>query len=467
MRKILVLLFISCFCLSAFSRECLIYERELEAYFEQYQSGDMVDMDLLDRLDRRCEYPSEKFNMILYYFLAVDAYHSNSLTDEEAYYKASSYYDKCASYFSAFDWTSKERFIENFYTRAEGLEVVLADLAYDLDLDRRDRYVQNARGVNASPWRKTNVIRFSKDIAEVDRGQRNPEPSPGFSRQYADGDEYSKYPKFKPNPTYDKEGEPYGYVGNITDVNPIDYIKFVGNHRSNPRERENDILYTFSEERARYAEEYANARVSRGNYRQISRGQREPLLEGDLIAKNERIELMDKPGVKSLTGESLGFGEYALRVPSQAPVVKGGKSYMKVEVRGGRTGWVPSEAIVQRGELAVLLENTRGYPKINMRNNDRNAVLFKAGELVILEDYREGMVKAVSRNGQKSAWIKSLGNISIEEEDLQIATLLHTALNTYSDRDLRSQLEAIKYVPGFATSPLSRIVEDNIRYLNN
>ena len=140
---------------------------------------------------------------------------------------------------------------------------------------------------------------------------------------------------------------------------------------------------------------------------------------------------------------------------------------MKVEVRGGTTGWVPSEAIVQRGELAVLLENTRGFPKINMRNNDRNAVLFKAGELVILEDYREGMVKAVSRNGQKSAWIQSLGNISIEEEDLQIATLLHTALNTYSDRDLRSQLEAIKYVPGYATSPLSRIVEDNIRYLNN
>ena len=125
MRKILVLLFISCFCLSAFSRDCLIYERELEAYFEQYQSGDMVDMDLLDRLDRRCEYPSEKFNMILYYFLAVDAYHSNSLTDEEAYYKASSYYDKCASYFSSFDWTSRERFIETLYTRAEGLEVVL------------------------------------------------------------------------------------------------------------------------------------------------------------------------------------------------------------------------------------------------------------------------------------------------------------------------------------------------------
>ncbi|MEM6801934.1 MAG: hypothetical protein AAF696_11060 [Bacteroidota bacterium] len=465
MRNILVLLFALLFSLPAWSTDCLIYERELEGYFNMYESGEIVDLNLIERLNRKCVDPSDKFSMIYYYFLAVDAYHSNYLTDEEAYEQASVYYDRCSEYFSSFDWTSRNSFIEEFYTRAEGLEVVLADLAYDLEYDRRDRIIHRSRGGSASPWKKGNIIRFAKNTPKEDPDGRSQEDRPAsFSKNYWDGKNYQNHPNFTPNPVYDEDGEPYGYVGNIAAINPIAYLKYRGNRRN---QGEESYLYAYSDEReAAYAE---NTRVSRGNYSQANRGQDTGLESGDLIGVQDRVELMDTPGgAISSSGDYLGFGEYAYRVPAEKPVVNGGKSYLRVEVAGGKRGWVPSEAIVEKGELAVLLENTRGILRINMREAaDRNAVLFNAGELVVLEDYRDKMVKAVSRNGNKSAWIQDIGNISIEKEDIQIASLLHAALNNYSGADLRSQLEAIKFIPGYADSPISRIVADKIRYLGN
>lgn len=446
---------------SGISKECLGYEKELEGYLFDYKSGEMVNIPLLQNLYRRCNNPSPKFEMIYYYFLAVDAYHTDEFTDEEAYDRASDFYERSAAFFSEFNWNSKERFIQNFYTRAEGLEVVLTDLAYDLGYDGRRRYIQSSYIANGSPWKKSNIVRFSNSIAASDRGQRQLDERPGtFSKSYRDGDEYKPYPNFVPNPNYDKDGEPYGFVGNISEVNPIGYLAYLGEHSQN---NDQEYLYTYSDEKE--AALASNARYSRGNYSQ-SRGQDQPLAEGDYIGINDRIALADRPGASSSTGDYLGFGEYAYRVSSERPVSNGGKTFLKVEVAGGKTGWIPAEKIVEKGKLAVLLENTRGIPRINIRSNDRNAILFKAGELVVLQDYREGMVKAVNRNGTKSAWIKDVSNLSIEEEDIQIASLLHVALSNYTNRDLRSQLEAIKYVPGYPESPLSRIVEDNIRLLN-
>ncbi|RMG75897.1 MAG: hypothetical protein D6722_00265, partial [Bacteroidetes bacterium] len=412
---------------TSYAQGCTAYERELESWLRAYDVGQGVNVPRLERIRAQCPTSSDKLELIYYFLRAADALYQPARDMRLAYEDATHYYDLCATYFSylveAPSWESD--FAAYFFSQANHLEQDLQQAARQLGLRPQNRFYGETAAAEA--WRTYQAAQqptahmrtrgqeqdaFQKNTLREGQYVMAPAPQPqsyGPSRG-AQPDQRVAAPEV---------AEPYGFVGQISDLNIFTYLAW---------NQSKDIPYPVAEEPL--PDELAR-RASPG---------REPvpdpapdLSPSDnqmvMVSAFDRLSMRVSPGDNAAEAASLRFGEEVFPLADVQSVRSQDRTYIKVQRADGRAGWVDQMGLIPDGHLAVLTRSQRGYPVSSERTSDRGGIILEAGELVVLEDAREqdgiDWVKVVSRNAQKRAWIAGIEGLSIEPLDLEIAQELY------------------------------------------
>ena len=134
---------------------------------------------------------------------------------------------------------------------------------------------------------------------------------------------------------------------------------------------------------------------------------------------------------------------------------------MNVKMQNGQVGWLPLDAAVPDGQLAVVTKTTRAFLSLNPETaRDRNMILLEAGELVILEGVEGDYIRVVSRDAEKRGWVKGIAEVSIDEVDLLIGLKIFDAMQETSESSLKAKLQQIRSVKGYKNSMMANVVEN-------
>ena len=424
------------FLLCAFpssAQDCTAYEKELEEYFLAHQADDKLNISRIEDVYKACSMPSDKMELIYYYFQAVHAINSapNSYRDYRTYEAATFFYDQAAQYFPYLIQVGREEdtFVETYFAKAFVLEQWLQQQARKLRYSPENRYYGELEG---EVWARAGDTRGSgqkrgADAEEVD-----------FKRKFRqDGQYIDELP-----PYYETSAgwEAFGYVGSVEDLTLIDYLDWQRRDiRPGQEFGDPDFLYS-------------------DPYEWISSLHATPGAYVPLMSIQDEGYLRQLPNSQSAVVAKVGFGEVLARVTGDMPVYHNEVTFLPVLNELGQRGWIDRNRIVEEGRLAVCITNTSAYQQINARS-DRNAVLFFAGELLVLEGARDNWIRVVGRNARKRGWIAGPDILSIDPVDLFIGNLMYRALQYDSSVNRINKLEEIRQVPGFYESGLSPYVE--------
>ena len=433
---------------------CKVYEREIQEYFMSHEYGEQVNIRLLNSIYRRCNTPTDKMNLIFNYFQAIAALSDEWLSDQEAYETSTYYYDQAAKYFSALSLDERDQFSAQFFERAEGLEVTMAALAYDLGYRRENRYYGEYGQLDN--WKKDEIAYNDYEDYPLTRGSSSSrvertDPQEDFTR--GRGGLVGTQEK-----SYNINGEPYGYVGNLSQINPISYLGYRRKAQPDPWTSELEENTPREELTRSSSNSSANARIG------IDAGSLDVLRSVNedevYLSAWDLAEVRETPGTAS-TFMTLQFGEPVARV-NENPVSRSNTNFVKIRTRSGRMGWVEASSLVPNGKLAAITRQTVGYERSAAGTTNRQIVSFAGGELVILEQYKNDWVKVISRNGRKEAWLQGIDNLTIEETDIRIAMALYIAMQTQSSSIRQVQLEQIRRMAGFQQSELAPVIYQHI-----
>ena len=436
------------------AQTCRVYEREMQEYFMKHESGSPVNVRLLNSIYRRCNTPTDKMNLIFNYFQAIAALGDEWLSDQEAYETSTYYYDLAANYFSALTLDDRDAFSAYFFERAEGLEVTMAALAYELGYRRENRYYGEYGQLNN--WKKSEYAYNDVGDSPLTRGSVSTRVDGTDSRE--DFSRGSSDLTGTQERTYNINGESYGYVGNLSQINPISYLGYRRKAQPDPWTRELEETSPRGEVSRSASSGFENARIG------VDAGSLDVL--NNVNADELFLSAWDLAEVRETAGSAstfmtLQFGEPVARMNENA-VNRGGANFVKIRTRSGRMGWVEASALVPNGKLAVITRQTIGYERNVSGATNRQIVTFGGGELVILEQYKNEWVKVISRNGRKEAWVQGIDHLSIEETDIRIAMALYSAMQTQSPSIRQVQLEQIRRMAGFQDSELSPVIYQQI-----
>ncbi|MEZ4828296.1 MAG: SH3 domain-containing protein [Bacteroidia bacterium] len=151
------------------------------------------------------------------------------------------------------------------------------------------------------------------------------------------------------------------------------------------------------------------------------------------------------------------FGEEAERLGDEAFVSFENNTYYKVRSADGRVGWVNEFLFVPEGGTAVLLQEGRIFKRPNTVSTitvDR----FYPGEIVILEDVAGQWVRLVSRNRARTGWIEGLEKVSVEPDDIELATLMHRIDEEPSSAMRKTLLEELAEVAQNNQTPMYDLI---------
>lgn len=484
------------------AQNCVAYEREMEQYFLAYESGDPVDMDYLERLKWRCDAPTQKMELVYYFFKAAVAFRSERLSDQQAYEQATYYYDLCAR---NFPWlvksgASEAAFTERFFEKAEGLESALATLAYDL------RYYPETRKYgeidSKDIWSKKDVEPLTRP-AEVSRGMGDPVEN-SFDKKYVYQGKYVEEPAYELARPRIENGEPYGWVGTLDEIDPINFVKWQQTRQDmvNPWDMDGAAIASRGQEVPVYDPYILNDQPqtydpsisyrTEGVYREAAAAPAPTVAAADPYYLNDEwVEKLEKQGVSMSVyvsnrdlcpvyaepgafGRQIGFlsfGETIAQIKGEnnKPVQKDGFNYMPVLTGKNQTGWVELGTIVRDGRLATIISATRGYVNVNAntseseRTSDRNSILFQPGELIILTGINKTNVKVLSQSRDKEGWLSSTETLSIDPLDVHVAFRMQDAMKQPSAKDQQNAL--IRLSQDYPDSALTPAVVAKIRDL--
>ncbi|MEZ4828200.1 MAG: SH3 domain-containing protein [Bacteroidia bacterium] len=503
---VFLLLVFSGFSTPVTAQNCLSYERELEQYFLSYQSGDRVDLDYIERMKWRCDQPTAKMELIYYFFKSVVAFRSENLSDREAYEQATYYYDLCAK---NFPWltragNSEAAFTEMFFEKAEGLEAALATLAYELKIYPESR--KYGETDDNSVWSKNDIAPLNPASGENSRGMDDP-ASGSFDKKYVYQGKYVNENYEAPRPRIEN-GEPYGWVGNLGTIDPINYVKWnqtrsdyewttrsADTDGASYRTAEPAVVYDpyiLNQPAVTYDPSASTYRSDGSNYREAYAAPAPAVSASDPYYLNDEwVEKLEKSGTPILVyvsnrdlcplyaepgafGRQIGFlsfGETVAQIKGEnnKPTQRDGFNYLPVVNDKGQKGWVELSTVVRDGRLATFTKATRGYVNVNSntseteRTADRNAILFQAGELVVLTGINKTNVKVLSQTRDKEGWLSSTESLSIDPLDVHVAFQMQEAMKQPAARDQQQAL--IRLSQEYPDSELTPVVVAKVQEL--
>ncbi|MEZ4771654.1 MAG: hypothetical protein R3D00_00645 [Bacteroidia bacterium] len=502
--SVILLLILCGFGAGLYAQSCIAYEREMEQYFLSYESGDPVDMDYLERLKWRCDAPTQKMELVYYFFKSAVAFRSERLSDKEAYEQATYYYDLCAR---NFPWLVKAgsadaTFTEKFFEKAEGLETALATLAYDL------RYYPETRKYgeidDKDIWSKKDIEPLTRPDV-VSRGMDDPAENT-FDKKYVYQGKYVDEPAYELARPRIENGEPYGWVGTLDEIDPINFVKWQQTRQDmvNTWDVDGGAIasrgqvapvydpYILNNNQTQLYDPSASYRTE-GSYREAAPAiSSAPASVADPYYLNDEwVEKLEKRGIGMYVyvsnrdlcpvyaeagafGRQIGylsFGETVVQIKGEnnKPVQRDGFNYLPVQTGKNQTGWVELSTVVRDGRLATFTKATRGFVNVNAntseseRTSDRNALLFQAGELVILTGINKTNVKVLSQSRDKEGWLSSTETLSIDPLDVHVAFRMQDAMKQPSAKDQQNAL--IRLSQDYPDSALTPAVVAKIQEL--
>lgn len=428
---VLGLLMMGSMTLSA--QDCTAYERELQEYFLAHQTEDRLNMTRIESVYKSCSQPTEKMELIFYYFQAIHAINSTSYHDYRTYEAATLYYDQSARYFPFLIQAGPEEdtFVETYFAKAFELEQWLQREARRLRYSPENRYYGETED---ALWARSDT----EHAREAGKARGQAETEQEFKRKFRQSDRYvDQLPPFLET----SAGlEPFGYVGLLDNINMIDYLDWQRSDELTTTARLDPRL--LNPDRAAWIE---SLNSTPGAYQA-------------LMSIQDHLAIRQNPSPSAPVVDHVSFGEVLARVTKYMPVIDSEITFLPVRSENGKAGWIAEPLVVEQGKLAVCITNTPAYTRSNQRA-DRNAVVFFAGEMIVLEGAREGWLRVVGRNGRKKGWISGTEFLSIDPIDLHIGEKMFDALQSTSIESRKVQLESIRTVYGYKESNLSPYVE--------
>jgi hypothetical protein len=459
-------------CLPVSAQSCLGYEKEMEEYFLNFQSGNQVNIRRVESVFSRCPRPTDKMSLIYYYFKSLEAWTAEYLSDEAAYHDARFFYEKAALHFPYFlDSPEKDEFFVNMYfDRAIALETQLGieSISYNVPPealnDPLTRGADNARYQSRYAgnvqWEK--YTPFRNDVSSSTYRSADPYPdasSANFRKsQYRSG---SYQEETDDAELIELNGETFGNVGNLNSLHPVEYLRY-------QREWENATSRSLAisgggtaTQRTRGELEQDYDQNQGANLRTAAPRTIAPDSYAGLVSIYDDVVVRRQPGESAQPVGLVRFGESVARLDQISPVQSGKRKYVSVRLAGGQLGWIPTDVIVPEGKLAVITNHTKGYVSLNPEAaRDRGMILFRAAELVVLEAIQGDYILVTSRNAEKSAWVRGIGGLSIDPIDIQIGAKIHEAFSQNNITVRKAQLQRIRFIPGFEQSQLTMVVQE-------
>lgn len=175
----------------------------------------------------------------------------------------------------------------------------------------------------------------------------------------------------------------------------------------------------------------------------------------------ESARLFKQPGEANLVGTVL-FGEEVTHLGQEALVKEEKRNYILVKTNEGKIGWINEVFLVKDAGLVVVLEKSRLYETPGSFSSAKD-VFIQAGELAILNNYQEDWVFLVGKEKAKSGWIKGYELLSVDEDDISIASMLAKARARRTRGEQLTALKSIGETRGFLDSRLAPIIKEEIR----
>ncbi|MCI4666706.1 MAG: hypothetical protein MRZ79_00995 [Bacteroidia bacterium] len=175
----------------------------------------------------------------------------------------------------------------------------------------------------------------------------------------------------------------------------------------------------------------------------------------------ESARMFKQPGDPDLVGTVL-FGEEVTHLGQEALVKEEKRNYLLVKTKEGKIGWVNEVFLVKDAGLVVVLEKSRLYENQASFSSAKDDFIL-AGELAILNNYQDDWVFLIGKEKQKSGWIKGKNILSVDSEDISVASMLDKARSRKNSDDQLAALSRIGQTRGFGESRLAPIVREEIR----
>ncbi|MDX1906825.1 MAG: SH3 domain-containing protein [Bacteroidia bacterium] len=442
--------------LPSHSQNCTVLERQMEILFTSWQPGAITPLRQVEELHQACQAPSDKMELVYYFFQAADAQQRISRYGNESYRRAAQAYYDASRYF---DWLVRapepeSLFVSIYFARAQSLEAGIENERRRLNLPvyRPDT---RASGTTAG-WNKPGP----------------PRPTPGSelgdSRSQDAGrvrvETFSKTgPARHPlEPCRCPQPDSFGVVGRIDSLTIFAYIHSLRKNTPTPTPG-----YAPA---AAMATRSAERGVVIPTYETPDDGMPDTWIDAltpDGMAYMPMLSAYD-PAIVRLTPGMTGtevvrvrFGELVARYADEKAISAGGRNWIKVRTQGGYTGWVEQQALVEDGAMAVITRQVPGYAQ--PASQERQAMWFMPGEAIILERASGDYVRVITRNGTKRGWVRGIEALSIDETDIKIGQRLQEALVTPSLPLRKSNLERLRFLPGYDQSELKPAIESIIQ----
>ncbi|MEO1451156.1 MAG: hypothetical protein AAFV07_16620 [Bacteroidota bacterium] len=178
------------------------------------------------------------------------------------------------------------------------------------------------------------------------------------------------------------------------------------------------------------------------------------------------IGLHEAPGRSSRRLGVIVFAEELEHLGRDAFVRGENSGYLQVRTRDGKTGWANERYLVKNGGVVVLLERSRVYKRPGTYSSATNNY-FEAGTIGILSDFQDNWVKLTSEHKDVIGWVEGYDKLSVDERDIEIASMYAQALKVEGKTEKRAALQKIGRTPGFLQSELAPVVKLAIEGTHN
>lgn len=178
-----------------------------------------------------------------------------------------------------------------------------------------------------------------------------------------------------------------------------------------------------------------------------------------------KVGLRDKPGVgkdaKYVT--TIYFGETVSWTDAFEKVAKENRTYVKVKLSDGSTGWVNQTLFAPGAELAIITQQTESYYRPDIMTFSGKTL--KRGDIIAvlpIEKEHENWIPFVGAEKKRSGWIQSNAGLSTDQIDLNVASLFRKAIDITNYNLREKQLNMILDNSQYVTSPFIDLVNGEL-----
>ena len=180
------------------------------------------------------------------------------------------------------------------------------------------------------------------------------------------------------------------------------------------------------------------------------------------------VSLWNRAGLRTQPGRgkdaewitSINFGELVTYTGEEQEVASEDRTYAKVELADGKSGWVNKYLLAVGAMRAVALQDIEVYQRPDLTTYDGDK--FEEGEIfAVIEGDRKDWVEVLGKEREEKGWIRvNQAKYKTDEIDVTVAILLDRAQAISDPVEREEALKNIAENSTFSSSALMPLVED-------